>query len=99
MAKPEAAVTLTKYKTREITLPRSKIVVSVPEDWHVSDTNASQRYGKGDVPRTNLALAQRVCLFNGAKWTIEDIEEKISGRDWLKLIGELYTDEDDAKNE
>lgn len=90
-----------RYPINEITLKRSKIKVGVPEDWHVQDTIAAQRYGKGDSGKTNLALVQRTCLFDGAKWTITDIEEKVSGKDWIQLQGELFgddEDEDDAGN-
>lgn len=86
------------YPTRNHTLSRSKVVVTIPEDWHVSDTQAAQRYGKGDPIKTNDALVQRVCLFNGTKWTIDDIKTKITGRDYSELMGELHSgpDDDDA---
>ncbi|MCJ8142970.1 hypothetical protein MKI84_08575 [Ancylobacter sp. A5.8] len=83
------------FPTRKHTLTRSKIEVTIPEDWHVSDTQAAQRYGKGDVPKTQMALIQRVCRFNGETWTAADIAEKITGKDYNELIGELYGDDDD----
>lgn len=82
------------FPTREHTLPRSKIVVTIPSDWLVSDTQASQRYGKGDVVKTQISLVQRVCLFNGEKWSISDIEAKITGKDYTELLGEVYGDGD-----
>ena len=88
------------FSTREITLPRSKIKVAVPEDFLVSDTSAAQRYGKGDMVKVNLALFQRTCLFNGEKWRIDQISEAIKGRDWLYLCSEFYDDGgDDADAE
>ncbi|CAA0086888.1 Uncharacterised protein [Starkeya nomas] len=82
------------FPTRLHTLSRSKVVVTIPADWHVSDTQASQRYGKGDVVKTQAALLQRVCLFNGEKWPIDDIQTKITGKDYTELLGELYSDEE-----
>lgn len=85
-------------KTREHKLTRSGIVVTIPDDWTVADTQASQRYGKGDVPKTNVALVQRVCLFDSEKWTINDIQTRIGGKDYNELMGELYGGEDEDES-
>lgn len=87
-----------KYAARDITLKRSKVVVTVPEDWHVQDSQAAQRFAKGDASLVTLALIQRVCKFDGETWPIDQIEEDISGKDWLQLQGEFYGDEEDEKN-
>lgn len=95
----KAAVTVTpKYPAREFTLKHCGVVVTIPDDWHVSDTNAAQRYGSGDIGKINLMLAHRVCLFNGQKWSISDIMEKISGKDWLTLQGQLFGGDDDEED-
>lgn len=86
-------------KTRDHKLSRSGIVVTLPEDWTVADTQASQRYGKGDAPKTNLALIQRTCLFNGEKWTIDDIQTRLGGRDYMELMGEFYGEDEDSAGE
>lgn len=94
---PAAGINTTpRYPSRTIALSRSKISVSIPQDWHISDTMAAQRYGKGDPVKTNLALIQRVCLFDGARLSVDQIEEKISGKDWLQLLGEFFSDDEDG---
>lgn len=89
------AVTAT-FPSRDITLTKSGIVVTIPADWLVSDSMAAQRAGKGDASRTNLALIQRVCRFNGEQLTMTDIEERLTGKDWLQLQGEFFGDEDEG---
>lgn len=83
------------FPVRNHTLSRSKIVVGIPSDWLVSDTQAAQRYGKGDPVKTNLALVQRVCTFDGAKWPIADIQSKLTGKDYTELLGEVFGDDDE----
>lgn len=93
----KAAVTVKpKFATRDVALKRSGVTVSIPEDWHMSDTQAAQRYGAGDSAKTNMALIQRVCLFNGEKWKIADMQDRITGKDWMQLLGEIYGDDDEA---
>ena len=83
-------------KTRQHTLTRSGIVVTIPDDWTVADTQYAQRHGKGDGPKTNMALIQRTCRFSGETWTLGDIEEKLGGKDYMELLGELFGGDDDA---
>lgn len=87
--------------TRDLTLNRSGIVVTIPDDWTVTDSLAAQRAGRGDPTRINLALIQRVVRFNGEQWTITDIEQRVSGKDFIQLQGELFADDDgdDAGND
>ncbi|MFG1409514.1 hypothetical protein V5G24_00240 [Xanthobacter sp. VTT E-85241] len=96
------AITVNGFATRVVTLPRSKIKVHIPEDFHVADTSAAQRYGKGDMVKVNLSLFQRTCRFNGGEvWRIDQISEAIKGRDWLFLCNEFYDDgsDDEAGDE
>ncbi|HEY9212057.1 MAG TPA: hypothetical protein VIQ29_04290 [Ancylobacter sp.] len=88
---------MSPFPTHEVTLKRSKIVATIPEDWHISDTTAAQRYGKGDVSKVNLFLIQRVCLFDGQKLTFDEITDKIKGKDFIQLQGELFGDDEDAE--
>ena len=46
-----------------------------------------------------LALIQRVCLFNGERWTIGQIEEAINGRDYFQLLGEFFGNEEEDNQE
>lgn len=90
---PAEPLKINGFATRAVILPRSKIKVHIPEDFHVSDTSAAQRYGKGDMVKTNLALFQRTCRFSdGEAWTIDQIRDAIKGRDWLFLCNEFYDD-------
>lgn len=98
----ENTVTLkaqSKYPTKEVFLKRSSVTVTIPQDWTVEDTMKSQAYGKGDPIKTTMALIQNLCRFNGEKWTITDIRDKITGRDFTLIQGEMYSDdEDEEKN-
>lgn len=89
-----------RFAVREITLTRCGVKVTLPEDWTVEDSMKAQRYGKGDPTKTTLALMQAVCRFDGEKWTITDMMEKISGKDFIELQGAFYSDadEDEEKN-
>lgn len=78
------------FSTHDVVLERSQIKVTIPEDWHISDTQAAQRIAAGKAGMMQLALIQRVCLFNGERWTIGQIEEAINGRDYFQLLGEFF---------
>lgn len=84
-----------EFAARDVVLPRSKIKVTLPEDWHISDTQAAQRIAAGKPELLQLALFQRVCLFNGERWTIAQIEENINGRDYFELMGEFFGHENE----
>ncbi|MDR6952680.1 hypothetical protein J2X65_002039 [Ancylobacter sp. 3268] len=90
-------MSITEFSRRDITLKRSKVVVSIPDDWNVADSTAAQKYAKGDGPKFQLALMQRVCRFNGETWTLADIQERIKGKDYLQLTGEFFGDEDEEE--
>lgn len=96
-AKPNNIKVKPEFPTRDITLERSKITVTIPEDWHISDAQAAQRASKGDGSRMQLLLMQRVCLFNFERWTLTEIEEKIKGKDFMQLLGEFYSDDEDGE--
>lgn len=86
---------------RQVTLKRSGIVASIPEDWELADNQHAQRQAKGDGSAFQWYLMQRVCLFDGETWTLPAIKEKIKGKDALQLTGEFFGDEDgdDTGNE
>lgn len=86
-----------EFATRDVILQRSKIKVTIPEDWHISDTQAAQRLAAGKAGMMQLTLIQRVCLFNGEHWTVGQIEDAINGRDYLQLMGDFFGDEDEEE--
>jgi len=87
------------FATHDVVLERSQIKVTIPEDWHISDTQAAQRIAAGKAGMMQLALIQRVCLFNGERWTIGQIEEAINGRDYFQLLGEFFGNEEEDNQE
>lgn len=87
------------FPQRELVLNKSKIKVSVPDDWTLADSNAAQRAARKDTAKFPLYLAQRVCLFDGKRQTMGWIEENIHGKDGLQLIGALFGDDDDEDSE
>lgn len=89
---PPEGLKISGFPTRMVTLPKSKIRVHIPDDFLVSDTAAAQRYGKGDMVKINRALFARCCRFNGETWRLDQLEERIQGRDWLFLCNEFYDD-------
>lgn len=86
------------FATRDVVLDRSKTTVTIPEDWHISDTQAAQRIAAGKPGLMQLALMQRVCKFNGQRWTISQIEDAIGGRDYLQLLGEFFGDDEEEED-
>lgn len=86
------------FATRDVALERSKITVTIPEDWHISDTQAAQRIAAGKPGLMQLALMQRVCMFNGQRWTISQIEDAINGRDYFQLLGEFFGDDEEEED-
>jgi hypothetical protein len=94
-----AVISPSKFPTRNFTLKHCGVVVTIPDNWLISDTNAAQRYGSGDIGKVNLMLAHRICLFNGEKWTISRIMDEITGKDWLILQGQLFGDADDDEDQ
>lgn len=85
---------MTSAKT--VTLKRSKIKVAFDQDFPSSDVIAAQKAAGKDSSTFPLYLAQRVCTFDGAKLTLGQINEKVRGKDYLQLVGELLSDGDDA---
>lgn len=83
------------FPTRELVLKRSGVTVTIPKDWTTRDTQEAQRYGAGDPAKINMALVQRVCRFDGKAWTMSDIQDRITGRDYMALLAELYSDDDE----
>jgi len=83
-----------EYPAREITLERSGIKVSVPDDWAISDTVAAQRAAGKNAEKFQLYLMQRVCRFNGRRQSMDWIEDNIGGKDGLQLAGALFGDQE-----
>ncbi|WP_150215167.1 hypothetical protein [Candidatus Tokpelaia sp.] len=79
-----------KFPTREVVLEKSKIKVTIPDDWTLADSMAAQKAARKDTAKFPLYLAQRICLFNGERRAMAWIEDNIHGKDGLQLIGELF---------
>lgn len=84
---------------KTVTLKRSKVVVVFDQDYGTADAVAAQKAAKKDPSLFVLYLAQRIATFNGAKWTMGDIREKIRGADYLQLSGEILGGGDDEAEE
>lgn len=90
-AKPAAAPQLSTF-----ILKRSKIVVAYDPDYPSKDVIAAQKAAGKDSAAFALYLAQRICTFDGEKLSAGAIREKVRGRDYLQLAGEILSDGDDA---
>lgn len=86
---------MTSPKT--VTLNRSKVVVVFDQDFGVAETIAAQKAAGKNSSLFVLYLAQQVATFDGKKLTMGEIRDKIRGKDYLQLSGELLGDDDDAE--
>lgn len=84
--------------TKSLVLKRTGIAVAFNPDFSIADTIAAQKAAGKDAGAFALYLAQRVCTFNGEVWTVGQIRERLAGRDYLQLTGELLADEDSEGN-
>jgi hypothetical protein len=85
---------------KTITLPRSKIVVSFDEDYSAADVIHAQKAAGKDLTKFPAYLMQRICTFDGAPLTYGDMMEKLRGRDYLDLVGQVLSngENDEAGN-
>ena len=82
---------------KTVILKRSKIVVVFDQDFGVPDTLAAQKASGKNSSLFSLYLAQQIATFDGKKLTMGEIREKILGKDYLQLTGEILGDDDDAE--
>lgn len=82
---------------KTVILKRSKITVVFDQDFGVAETIAAQKAAGKNTSLFVLYLAQQVATFDGQKLTMGAIREKIRGKDYLQLSGELLGDDDDAE--
>jgi len=91
--KPNAESAMRSPKT--IILKRSKITVIFDEDFAVADTIAAQKACGKNSSLFVLYLAQRIATFDGARLTMSEINERVGGKDYLQLAGEMLGDDKD----
>ncbi len=82
---------------KTVTLKRSKVTVVFDQDFGVAETIAAQKAAGKNSSLFVLYLAQQVATFDGKKLTMGEIRDKIFGKDYLQLSGELLGDDDDAE--
>lgn len=85
-------------EARTLVLPKSKMTVVFDADFSTSDVINAQKASGKETGLFVLYLAQSVALFDGKKLTMGEIKEKVRGKDYLKLAGEMLGDEDAAGN-
>ncbi len=84
---------------RTVVLKRSKITMVYDEDFSTADVIAAQKASGKDAGLFSLYLAQRIATFDGEKFTMGEIRERVRGRDYLQLTGAILGDgEDDSGN-
>ena len=93
---PASDLTKDMRSPKKITLKRSKIVVTFDEDFSSADLIGAQKAAGKESSRFPLYLAQRIAIFDGAKWTVGAIQEKVRGRDYIQLTSAMLSDEDEA---
>jgi hypothetical protein len=91
---PDGATTGMK-DPKTITLKKSGIVVTYDADFSTADTISAQRAAGKESSNFVLYLLQRIGLFNGRKFTMAEIKEKIRGKDYLQLTAAVLGDDDD----
>ena len=84
---------------REITLRRSKIKVVYDEDFSTPAAIAAQKAAGKNSSMFTLYLAQRIATFDGKVLTMGDIQEKVRGKDFLQLTGEILGDGNDDEGD
>ncbi|MCC2099161.1 MAG: hypothetical protein KDJ29_19890 [Hyphomicrobiales bacterium] len=80
-------------------LPHSGIICQIPGHINHGAWLKAQRQGKGDIGAAQTAFISEVVLFEGEKLTIADVRELLDARDFLALVGEIFGDDDEDKDE
>ena len=77
-----------------LVLRRSGISVTYDADYRTADAVAAQkaaREASGYLPY----LIQRICLFDGARWSVPQILDTLPGRDFNQLVAAVFADDED----
>lgn len=93
---PAAAPPAPKMRdAKTIVLKKSRLTVVCDAGYVTADTLAAQRAAGKDARRFSLYLIQRVAFIDGRRWSAQEIEENLPGKDFLQLQGELLGDDAD----
>jgi hypothetical protein len=84
---------------KTFTLKRSQLVVAFDPDFGVAETIAAQKAARKNSALFVLYLAQQIATFDGKKLTVGELREKIKGKDFLQLSGEILGDDEDEEAE
>jgi hypothetical protein len=90
--------TTTPTTRKTLTLKQSGLTVTYPPTYSVDDAIAAQAAAQKakDTAKFALYLVQRTCLFDGRQMTVGEIRQRVTGADYLKLVGELLGDDAEA---
>lgn len=80
-----------------LVLRRSGITVVYEADYRTGDMLIAQKAAK-DATNFLPYLVQRIALFDGRRWTTQEILEKLPGKDFTQLTAYIFKD-DDAGND
>ena len=91
----KANTTPAMREEKSFVLPKSKVAVVYDADPSVSQIIAAQKAAAKETSLFVLYLAQATATFNGERWTMGEIREKIRGKDYLALAAEMLGDDKD----
>jgi len=73
-------------------LAKSKVLLEYDADPSVAQVLAAQKAAGKESGLFVLYLAQATATFDGKRWTMGEIRERIRGKDYLALAGEMLGD-------
>lgn len=98
MADDAKPTVTTMRDPQTIKLRRSGITVVYEADYRTGDMVAAQKAAK-DAGGFLPYLVQRIALFDGQRWTTQQILEKLPGKDFAQLTADIFKDDDEAGND
>jgi hypothetical protein len=93
--KTQAVASDQMREAKSFRLNKSGVDVLYDGDPSVAQVLAAQKASGKDSALFVLYLAQATATFNGERWTMGQIREKIRGKDYLALAAEMLGDDKD----